>query len=169
MKTRHVVFLLMAGLMGYGCGASRATVKASAPVPTGADVQIKAFAGMGQVSSAARGFKLVVESDGLFKKGSSRLSKEGVSKIDGLAATLSQYPGDSVTIAVYTDSSGSDAKNLKISKRRAEHLKAELVKKGVPAAQLTALGKGSADPVASNDTPENQAKNRRVEFIVALK
>jgi len=66
----------------------------------------------------------------------------------------------------YTDSVGSDAANQKLSKDRAEAVRVYLVSKGVPSDKITSVGKGKANPVASNDTPEGRANNRRVEIIV---
>ena len=72
-----------------------------------------------------------------------------------------------IVVEGYTDSVGSDATNQKLSKDRAESVRAYLVSKGVPSEKITSVGKGEANPVASNDTPEGRANNRRVEIVVA--
>lgn len=69
----------------------------------------------------------------------------------------------------FSDSSGIEASNKKLSAERAKTLVKFLVAQGVPAARLTAEGMGSAHPVADNSTPEGRAKNRRIEFIEAGK
>jgi outer membrane protein OmpA-like peptidoglycan-associated protein len=120
----------------------------------------------GEVVQTDTGLKVTMDSDLLFKVGHSHLSKDGIQKIDDLAVVLLKHPNNQVNLTVYTDNSGSDSGDLRISKRRAKAIEAELVRQGYSAANLTAVGKGSADPVAANDTPENQAKNRRVEIVI---
>ena len=69
----------------------------------------------------------------------------------------------------HTDSSGAEDANLKLSQWRADAVKKYLVKRGVPAERVEALGLGSSRPVASNDTKDGRIKNRRVEFILIRK
>jgi outer membrane protein OmpA-like peptidoglycan-associated protein len=68
-----------------------------------------------------------------------------------------------------TDSIGSDAYNQKLSERRAMSVKNFLVKEGVPATMLDAVGYGESRPVATNDTAEGRALNRRTQFKVVPK
>ncbi|MDR5810267.1 OmpA family protein [Caballeronia sp. LZ019] len=67
-------------------------------------------------------------------------------------------------IAGYSDNTGSAALNVALSKKRAEAVRAYLVKHGIPATSLTAQGFGEASPIASNDTPAGRMANRRIEF-----
>jgi outer membrane protein OmpA-like peptidoglycan-associated protein len=69
-------------------------------------------------------------------------------------------------IGGYTDSTGSPAVNLQISKKRADAVRTYLIRHGVPADTLTAEGFGDAHPVADNATREGRAANRRIEFKV---
>jgi OOP family OmpA-OmpF porin len=72
-----------------------------------------------------------------------------------------------ITLTGYTDSIGSEAYNQQLSERRANAVRDYLVNDlGVNPANVTASGKGEADPAASNDTREGRAKNRRVEMDV---
>ena len=64
----------------------------------------------------------------------------------------------------YTDSEGTPARNARLSERRANAVKNYLLKKGLPAFRMDAKGYGSSNPIASNDTPEGRAQNRRVEM-----
>ena len=70
-------------------------------------------------------------------------------------------------IVGHTDSTGTEAYNQALSVRRAQAVRAYLIAAGIDAARLTASGKGESSPIASNDTRDGRAKNRRVEFIVS--
>lgn len=74
--------------------------------------------------------------------------------------------GHVLEIAGYTDSSGNPAKNITLSQKRAEAVRRALIEAGANADALVAKGYGSADPIASNDTPEGRLSNRRIEFHV---
>ncbi|MGF7129504.1 outer membrane protein OmpA-like peptidoglycan-associated protein/uncharacterized protein YidB (DUF937 family) [Paraburkholderia sp. EB58] len=68
-------------------------------------------------------------------------------------------------VAGYSDNVGGDQANLQLSKKRAESVRAFLIKTGVPADSLSAQGYGDARPVASNDTASGRFANRRIEFV----
>jgi outer membrane protein OmpA-like peptidoglycan-associated protein len=68
-------------------------------------------------------------------------------------------------VAGYSDNVGGAAANLSLSKKRAESVRAFLVKTGVPADSLTAQGYGDVRPVAGNDTESGRFANRRIEFV----
>ncbi len=84
--------------------------------------------------------------------------------LDEAVTVLEKNPGLNIEIQGYTDSTGAEDYNLKLSQRRAESVMAFLVNRGIDPGRLSAKGYGSANPVASNDTAEGRAKNRRVEF-----
>ncbi|TNC84081.1 MAG: hypothetical protein CSH37_12180 [Thalassolituus sp.] len=86
--------------------------------------------------------------------------------LDDVAKELKRYPDLMIEIQAYTDSRGSDALNQRISEDRAQSVRTYLVEKGVSADKLTAKGYGEANPVATNDTAEGRAQNRRVELAV---
>jgi len=83
------------------------------------------------------------------------------------AADLKQLrAGSVIEIAGYTDNTGDAAMNVALSQKRAEAVRDALVKDGADPSTLIAKGYGSADPIASNDTPEGQLRNRRIEYRV---
>ena len=88
------------------------------------------------------------------------------SALDEVAASLQKYPNSLIDVMGHTDSSGSDAYNLDLSRRRAESVKACLVMRGVAGARIATVGYGEQYPKASNDTPEGRALNRRVEIRI---
>jgi len=121
-----------------------------------------------QVKEEARGMVITLSGQVLFVTGKSELLPAARDQLDQVAAALKdQAEVRPMVVEGYTDSVGSEASNLKLSKDRAESVRAYLVSKGVPADKITSVGKGKADPVASNDTPEGRANNRRVEIVVA--
>ena len=65
-----------------------------------------------------------------------------------------------------TDSRGDARQNARLSEDRALAVRTYLVEKGVDPERITAVGRGEEEPVASNDTPEGRANNRRVEILV---
>jgi len=83
------------------------------------------------------------------------------------AADLKQLKaGHVLEIAGYTDNTGDAALNLALSQRRAEAVRAALIKYGADPDTLVAKGYGEADPIASNDTPQGRAQNRRVDVVI---
>jgi outer membrane protein OmpA-like peptidoglycan-associated protein len=70
-----------------------------------------------------------------------------------------------VLVTGYTDSVGSDAYNLRLSERRANTVRDTLVAEGIAADRITTKGMGESNPVASNETAEGRARNRRVDIV----
>ncbi len=83
-----------------------------------------------------------------------------------LATLLAQRPELKLEIRGHTDSVGEDASNLKLSEQRASAVRDYLISQGVDGSRLSAKGYGETIPLASNDTAEGRAINRRVEFAV---
>jgi len=91
------------------------------------------------------------------------------SSLDGLVNLMKQYPDWKVSLKGYTDSTGSVAGNLKLSKERANAVKDYMVKKGASAGNINAEGFGVADPIANNNTAAGRAQNRRVDVELLQK
>jgi OOP family OmpA-OmpF porin len=86
--------------------------------------------------------------------------------LDEAANVLAEFPGVKIAIVGHTDNVGTEDFNLDLSRRRAEAVKAYLVKKGVDADRITTDGKGPNAPIADNATEEGRAQNRRIEFEI---
>ncbi len=99
-----------------------------------------------------------------FQTGSASLTGTSVATLDQVAASLKAHPELRVQIAGYTDDQGTLAANRRLSQARADAVRGYLIRRGVAAAQLTARGYGSANPLDSNSTAAGRARNRRVEL-----
>lgn len=105
----------------------------------------------------------------LFAFDSSVIKKEFYPVLDETKLIFDAYPAMTVQIDGHTDSVGTDAYNQKLSERRANAVMKYLVNEvGIAADRLTAVGHGEAKPAYPNDTPENRAHNRRVEFTPTM-
>ena len=102
-----------------------------------------------------------------FASGSAEVPESMAPFLKDAAAGLKQLKaGHVLEIAGYTDNTGDAALNLALSQKRAEAVRAALIKYGADPDMLVAKGYGEADPVASNDTAEGRLKNRRIEYHV---
>ena len=101
-----------------------------------------------------------------FDVNKANVKPESYGTLKSIADVLTENPAVKVKITGHTDSDGDAAKNLDLSQRRAESVKNELAKNfGIDDSRLSTEGAGETKPIAANDTPENKAKNRRVEFV----
>ncbi len=102
----------------------------------------------------------------LFDTGSDCLKPESAPVIQAVARGMETNPNLKLLIEGHTDSVGAAAKNLDLSKRRAEAVKTVLSGQfKIDASRLTTAGLGSTKPIDSNDTPQGRSQNRRVEFV----
>lgn len=106
-----------------------------------------------------------------FETGSAVLTPDSIAILEGVASSLKAMDDKNATVEIggYTDTIGSQAYNLLLSRQRAESVRQYLIGAGVPADQLVAQGYGEASPRASNETDDGRAQNRRVEFKIVLR
>lgn len=102
-----------------------------------------------------------------FKSGSADLSSSAYPGLSRMAEALRNAPGQSVEVVGHTDNRGPETLNQLLSQARAESVAAYLRAAGVPANAITAKGRSYFTPVASNETPDGRAMNRRVEIRIA--
>ena len=86
--------------------------------------------------------------------------------LDKVAATLVEYNKTVIEVAGHTDSVGSDAYNQQLSQRRADSVSTYLSSRGVDRSRMVTIGAGETHPVATNDTEDGRAQNRRVEITI---
>lgn len=109
---------------------------------------------------------VALSSDILFASGSASLQPGARDKIRQLASVLNRYPRTTIQVIGHTDSRGSEESNLELSRRRAQAVAEELVAAGVSPSRITTFGRGESSPIATNETPEGRAMNRRVELVI---
>lgn len=118
-----------------------------------------------------------LSSDSLFAFGKSSLadiSDEGRTELDALAAGLNARPFEMVHVIGHSDRIGNDKANIDLSTRRAAAVRAYLVEKGVSGDKITAVGRGSVEPVVECNDKDRQAliaclaPNRRVEIKIVM-
>ncbi len=111
------------------------------------------------------GLKLIVR----FDFNSAKLNPKYYQKLEKIGKCLKVHPGARVIIAGYTDNKGRRIYNLRLSLRRAEAIKTYLMYHfHIHSYQTVVIGYGEARPIASNQTPEGRAKNRRAEIYLLM-
>ena len=120
-----------------------------------------------QVKEEQRGVVITLDGQVLFVTGKAELLPIARDRLNQVAQSLKELDDDKlVSVEGFTDSRGADDTNMKLSQDRANAVKDYLVSQGVKPEKLRAVGRGEANPVASNDTAEGRANNRRVEIVI---
>jgi OOP family OmpA-OmpF porin len=101
-----------------------------------------------------------------FESGRSTLDLDSAGLLDHLTEIALRCPTTNIEVGGHTDTDGDNAANQALSEKRAQAVVDYLVKAGLPSGRFTAIGYGSTQPVAANDTDEGKARNRRIEFVV---
>lgn len=102
-----------------------------------------------------------------FDTNSSTLKPAGANTLTGVAMVLKEYEKTAVNVLGYTDSTGSQQLNMKLSQQRADSVASSLITQGVAASRIRTTGMGPENPIASNSTEEGKAQNRRVEITLS--
>ncbi|HSM92498.1 MAG TPA: OmpA family protein [Anaeromyxobacteraceae bacterium] len=103
-----------------------------------------------------------------FETGKATIDPASTGTLDEVAEIVKANPAiTKMTIEGHTDSVGDAALNKQLSQDRADAVKSYLAGKGIEGDRMTAVGYGSEQPIASNDTDDGRAKNRRVAFKIA--
>ena len=125
-----------------------------------------ALSSVAQITKTARGV-VVNLPDILFDINKATLKQNTQVALAKLAGIVQVFPRINLRIEGYTDSTGSDELNMRLSRERADAVMSFLQAQGVAASRMTDQGYGPKFPVADNATPEGRAKNRRVEIVLA--
>ena len=119
-----------------------------------------------KVERIGEGIKITFSSGILFDVDKANLKDPYKGELSQLATILNKYEDTNILLAGHTDSTGSDEYNLELSRRRAQSVANFLATQNVNSARFSTQGYGKSDPIASNDTPEGRAQNRRVEVAI---
>ena len=122
--------------------------------------------GIGVTQTANNQLKLDIPSDISFDTGRSEIKGNFAPVLDRFAAGLRDNQNTDVQIVGHTDSTGSDAINNPLSVDRATSTRNYLTARGVSGSRIDTEGRGSYQPIASNNTEDGRARNRRVEIFV---
>jgi outer membrane protein OmpA-like peptidoglycan-associated protein len=120
------------------------------------------------VRDAETGVRIIVPASALFAPDDSFLDPGSVGELSKLASFLRDQPVSSITIEGYTARGEDPEAEILLSRRRAEAVKQILSASGIEEDRIHTVGNGAARPVASNDTPEGRARNRRMEIILTV-
>ena len=162
---------LLAWVLFQNWPSTTRTAMKSVDLPGGGRIEVSAGGFLDSLTSFLKGGSITSPrsftfDDLHFETGSATLSGASKTQLALLADILKAYPNVSVSVRGHTDNTGDAATNKKISADRAAAVRDALVAQGIPATQVTSEGYGPEQPVASNDTEEGRARNRRVELVV---
>jgi outer membrane protein OmpA-like peptidoglycan-associated protein len=118
-----------------------------------------------------RGDEMIVRMYGLnFPVGSSEIRPENFGLLTKLQQVLREFPEAPVTVAGHTDSRGNDATNQRLSEERAQAVQEYLMANmsSLTPDRINAVGYGESRPLASNETEEGRAQNRRIDVTISL-
>jgi len=119
------------------------------------------------VKEDARGVVITLSGSILFVSGRHELLETAQVKLDQVATALMAQSRDKrIVVEGHTDSQGTDAMNEPLSLSRANAVRDYLIRRGVAAERISAVGMGATRPLADNTTSENRANNRRVEIVI---
>jgi outer membrane protein OmpA-like peptidoglycan-associated protein len=132
------------------------------------DKQAKELEKVAETKRTEQGIITKLKSDILFESGKSDLKPKALESITKLGDILKKYPENVITVKGHTDDQGADELNKTLSEKRADNVKQQLIKTGVPADTIAIVGMGETAPVADNKTTDGRLKNRRVEIEIAV-
>jgi OmpA-OmpF porin, OOP family len=170
------LLLIIAGFLGWrACSAPQGPKLASLTLPCGTVLSVEegtfnfnlaTFLLKGSDSDLPKTFVF----DHLnFDSATTQLTPESKPTVTDLITIVKCYPTMQIELDGHTDNTGDAAANKQLSVNRANAIRDLLVQAGVDSARITTTGYGADKPIASNDTEEGRAKNRRTELVVVKK
>ena len=178
MKFVKIGLVLCAAVLAAGCVTKQTYNKEVSTADTYQALDTKLSGELGsdqaQITHLQNQLNVTLVNEILFPEGGYRLAPKGEATLDKIAPTLSNLPGQQIIVQGFTDNvpivgelKQRFPSNLELSSARADDVVRYLTAHGVPAGSISAQGFGDARPVASNDTPQGKAKNRRVEIVIS--
>jgi len=121
------------------------------------------------IEKPAEVITLVLSGDTNFEFNKATLLPNAYASFKGIISTMKEHPDYKWEVGGHTDAIGSDSYNMRLSKQRAQAVVDYLVSQGVGRSNLTMVGYGERNPIATNDTDEGRSMNRRVEIKLLSK
>jgi outer membrane protein OmpA-like peptidoglycan-associated protein len=131
-----------------------------------ASAALKSLDEVARVKEESRGIVITLSGSVLFATGEHSLLPIAKEKLREVAQALLEQGDSTILVEGHTDARGSSDKNHELSLLRAQEVRGYLVSQGIPTNNIRAEGLGEERPIATNDTAEGRANNRRVEIIV---
>jgi outer membrane protein OmpA-like peptidoglycan-associated protein len=128
--------------------------------------EMKEVLGDAEVKRVGEGIVIEFKDKVLFGFDRSDLGSTAQANLTKLSNVLKKYPDTNIEIIGHTDDKGTDSYNQGLSERRANAAGAYLRSSGISSSRITTRGMGEADPKVANDSEDNRAENRRVEFVI---
>lgn len=129
-------------------------------VATPAEVNARFGPALGAQPARAASFTLY------FVEGKDEFTDDSKRVVDGLFAEIAKRPVPDVLVIGHTDALGNDTINDALSRQRADTVRAELIRRGVPLENIQAIGRGKRDPAVPTPDGVAEPRNRRVEIVV---
>lgn len=120
---------------------------------------------MTEAAPVKKGDKIIIPGF-YFDDGSNAINKNLKKHISEIAKEVSKIKYNKIYIDGYTDNIGDNSLNNKLSRDRANGIRREFIKNGIPASKIQARAYGSIKPIASNDSKAGRIKNRRIEVLI---
>lgn len=119
-----------------------------------------------KIERVGEGIKITFESGILFDVNKATLKPASMTNLRKLADILNKYPDTNILVEGHTDDTGTDEYNLELSEKRAKSVSNYLASLNVDPTRFTIMGYGESQPIASNETVDGRAQNRRVDLAI---
>lgn len=162
---RNGLLMIAAVIFLASCAASRKTA-GTQQYMNKQYKELKDVLNEAEVTIISDSVKVIFPNNVLFATGADQLKEEIKPTFARFATVLKKYDKTKIIVTGYTDNTGTEQYNNQLSEKRAVNGKQLLVENGVAADRMFTWGFGQRVPVASNDTEDGRAKNRRVEFVI---
>jgi outer membrane protein OmpA-like peptidoglycan-associated protein len=127
---------------------------------------LKSLDEIAQVKEEKRGVVITLSGSVLFATGKHTLLPIAKDRLNEVAKAVKDQGYKAIIVEGHTDSRGSDSANQELSLRRAQEVRTHMISQGIEPTKITAVGRGEDVAIASNDSAEGRANNRRVELVV---
>jgi len=165
---KGIILAVLMSLMAlfFSCNPQKRLARKKHLYMEKAYTDVKTAINQAEVTIVNDSLKVLFPSNLLFETGGAGINSETFPVMERFANVLLKYARTDILINGYTDNTGTDEVNRKLSKERADTAGAALMLYKVPEQRLSFWGHGSNNPIGDNATEAGKARNRRVEFVI---